>query len=457
MIIDYLEQPKVIDITHKNVANIKSDNIVAFTYAAPGAMGDGGALIVGCKDKDFKIYYINTYYNKDAFLVDKVFNGFLNPFMDNADIIKVEDETIINYLGDVKGFEYIPMGFGNSFYIRSECLKEFRLMCTNFIPEIFNCRGTLFRKQTVVMNLFFNDKLSEYKDNILKFTPTIMGAIIGDIVGSRFEFKPHKSKDFELFYSVSENKIPKTVSEYKNGCRFTDDTVMTVAIAKAFLDYREGENDLSQLAIDNMKALGKKYPFAGYGNNFNRWINLPMTEPYNSYGNGSAMRISAAAYYADNLTHLHELVDKVTAITHNHPEGIKGARAVADCIWLALRRESKQSIRKYIERNYYNLDFDYYNLIANYSFDETCQGSVPQAIFAFLISTSFVDAIRTAVSMGGDADTMAAIAGSIAGAYYGVPENLINEAKQYLTKDLLKIIEKFDSVQYILAKSQNDI
>ena len=186
---------------------IKSENIVTFTYAAPGAMGDGGALIVGYKDKDFKIYYINTYYNKDTLLVDKVFNGFLKPFMDDADIIKVEDETTINYLGDVKGFEYIPMGFGNSFYIRSEYLNEFRLMCTNFIPEIFNCRGILFRKQTVVMNLFFNDKLSEYKDNILKFTPTIMGAIIGDVVGSRFEFAPHKSKDFELFYSVSENKI----------------------------------------------------------------------------------------------------------------------------------------------------------------------------------------------------------------------------------------------------------
>ena len=160
-----MEQPKVIDITHKNVANIKSDNIVAFTYAAPAAMGDGGALIVGCKDKDFKIYYINTYYNKDTFLVDKIFNGFLKPFMDNANIIKVEDETIINYLGDVKGFEYIPMGFGNSFYIRSEYLKEFRLMCINFMPEIFNCRGTLFRKQTVVMNLFFNSELKQQKEN----------------------------------------------------------------------------------------------------------------------------------------------------------------------------------------------------------------------------------------------------------------------------------------------------
>ena len=264
---------------------------------------------------------------------------------------------------------------------------------------------------------------------------TIMGAIIGDIVGSRFEFNPIKSKDFEFF---------------NNGDKFTDDTVMTVAIAQSLLEYKAKSGDLSGLAIKNMKAYGKRYPHAGYGGKFRKWLAQPLAEPYGSFGNGSAMRISALAYAAQDLEELHELVDKVTVVTHNHPEGIKGARAVADCIWLAFNGKTKQEIKQYVEDNYYKLDFDYDELVANYSFDVTCQGSVPQSIYAFLISDSFEDTIRTAVSMGGDADTMAAIAGAIAGAYYGVPEVLVDEAKKYLTKDMLEVVEMYDTMLNLL-------
>ena len=275
------------------------------------------------------------------------------------------------------------------------------------------------------MEQFFID------EDALRDKETIMGAIIGDVAGSRFEFNPIKSKDFNFF--SNENK-------------FTDDTVMTVAIAQALLEHKANNGDLSELAIKNMKAYGNRYSHAGYGGRFRKWLADPLAQPYGSFGNGSAMRISALAYAAKDLDELHEMVDKVTVVTHNHPEGIKGARAVADCIWLAFNGKSKQEIKQYVEDNYYKLDFDYDEIVANYSFDVTCQGSVPQSIYAFLISDSFEDTIRTAISMGGDADTMAAIAGSIAGAYYVIPEKMIIWAKKHLPVDMLEVIEVYDTM-----------
>ena len=255
----------------------------------------------------------------------------------------------------------------------------------------------------------------------------MLGAIIGDIVGSRFEYWGYKTKVFDLF--TEENS-------------FTDDTVMTLAIGKSLLECNGNYLDLDQKVTQNMIELGKKYPYAGYGNMFYNWI-MYRHEPYNSFGNGSAMRVSAVPYFAKSLDEVIWMSNTVTAVTHNHPEGIKGAEAVAVAIWMALNKKSKEEIKNYIQSKYYNLDFDFQDLIQNYSFNITCQGSVPQSIFAFLISDSYEDTIRTAISMGGDTDTMAAIAGSIAEAYYGIPDNLIQNAKKYLDNYQLKIINNF--------------
>ena len=260
---------------------------------------------------------------------------------------------------------------------------------------------------------------------------TIMGAIIGDIVGSRFEFNPIKSKDFEFF---------------NNGDKFTDDTVMTVAIAQSLLEYKAKSGDLSGLAIKNMKAYGKRYPHAGYGGKFRKWLAQPLAEPYGSFGNGSAMRISALAYAAQDLEELHELVDKVTVVTHNHPEGIRGAQAVAAAIFMARMGKSKEDIQEYIEDKYvYDLNRTVEDIVEDgYSFDSTCQGSVPEAIIAFLDGENYEDVIRKAIYLGGDADTQAAIAGSIAEAFYKLPNHVHIYVNKYVDEPLLEIINKFN-------------
>ncbi len=273
----------------------------------------------------------------------------------------------------------------------------------------------------------------------------MLGAIIGDIVGSRFEFKPIKTKDFELFENNEnfrkDGRI--TLGYFIKGSRFTDDTVMTVAIGKTLLDCNGDYSDLSQSAIANMKYFGRKYPFIGYGAMFSNWLMSSDSKPYNSFGNGSAMRISPVPYFAKSIDEVKSLTRAVTIVTHNHPDGIKGAEAVAVCIWLALQGTTKDKIKQYIENNYYKLDFDYNDLVTNYTFDETCQGSVPQAIYCFLVSDSYEDAIRTAVSIGGDADTIAAIAGAIAEAYYGIPRQLELQVYDFLTYDFIDIINRF--------------
>ncbi len=331
-------------------------------------------------------------------------------------------------------------------FVREQFYEDFVNVGKYINIFMFDSRGLLFRDQTIVMNVCFNDELKEFKDNIKNLKKSALGAIIGDVVGSRFEFHPHKSKEFDLF--TDNDCISKdgklTLGYFVKGCRFTDDTVMTLAVAKSLIECNGNYDDLRKVTIKNMQELGRKYPLVGYGNNFNTWLNIPEPTPYNSYGNGSAMRISSVPYFARNFDELHDMVEKVTDITHNHPEGMKGAKAVADCIWFALLNHSKKEIKEYIEREYYKLDFNYDELVKNYSFDETCQGSVPQAIYAFLISNSFEDTIRTVISMGGDSDTMGAIAGAIAGAYYGIPEEIIKKVKEFLTDDLLEITEDFE-------------
>ncbi|SNU08201.1 ADP-ribosylglycohydrolase [Lachnospiraceae bacterium] len=257
----------------------------------------------------------------------------------------------------------------------------------------------------------------------------MIGAIIGDVVGSRFEWHNHKSKDFDLF---------------KRKCHVTDDSVMSLAIALSIMQCEGDYSDLSAKAIENMQGLGKIYIKAGYGGNFIKWIMSKNPKPYNSYGNGSAMRVSACGYAAKSIKEAKELSAKVTEVTHNHPEGMKGAEAVAVAIFLARKGKSMDKIRKHITENYYKIDFTLDEIRDGYEFDVSCQGSVPVAFEAFFESTSFEDAIRNAISVGGDSDTIGAITGSIAEAYYGVPEEIIGSVIKNLDSLQMKILYYFE-------------
>lgn len=254
----------------------------------------------------------------------------------------------------------------------------------------------------------------------------MVGAIVGDIVGSRFEFDNIKTKEFELF---------------DGNCMFTDDTVMTIAVWKALSEYGR-HKDFKKHLINTMHEVGNKYLNCGYGGLFLDWISYRETKPYNSCGNGSAMRVSSVGWYAQTLTEAEELAKITAEVTHNHPEGIKGAEAVAGTIYLARTGSTKEEIKQYIEEKYYALDFTLDEIRLTYGFEATCQRSVPQAIQAFLEATDFEDAIRNAISIGGDSDTIAAITGSIAEAFYGVDEELRETALSYLDDYLLDIYEE---------------
>ena len=255
------------------------------------------------------------------------------------------------------------------------------------------------------------------------------GAIIGDVVGSRFEFDNYKSKDFEMFHTE---------------CDFTDDSVMTLAIAKALTqhetitDYEAFKKELVQV----MHEVGRRYPQCGYGGRFLEWMMYNRTEPYNSYGNGSAMRVSPVGWFADSLEECEKLAAATAEVTHNHPEGIKGAVSVAGAIYLARTGHGMDEIKEYAGR-FYRINFTLDEIREDYDFYEICQKSVPQAFEAFFESTSFEDTIRNAISIGGDSDTIAAIAGSIAEAYYGVDEDMKETALSYLDDYLLEIAENF--------------
>lgn len=267
----------------------------------------------------------------------------------------------------------------------------------------------------------------------------MIGAIIGDIAGSRFEFNNHRSKIFELF---------------ADSCEPTDDSIMTIAAAKAIMETEKIKNAsglskneyyslLEKMAIKYMQEIGRKYPNCGYGGSFAWWIFSSNPKPYNSFGNGAAMRVSPAGFAACTENEARELSRAITVITHNHPEGIKGAEAVAVSIFMARKGSTKEQIRKKITDSYYTLDFTIDEIRDTYQFNETCQGSVPQSIEAFLESDGFEDAVRIAVSAGGDSDTLAAITGSIAQAYYGVPEVLENKALSFLDDRLLAIYNEW--------------
>lgn len=246
----------------------------------------------------------------------------------------------------------------------------------------------------------------------------MLGAIIGDIIGSVYEWNNIKTKDFPLF-------MPD--------CFFTDDTVMTIAIAEGLMN-----GGTSKEFIVAMKKYGRMYPDAGYGGRFGSWLFSEDTKPYNSWGNGSAMRVSPVAWFYDSLLEVEKHAEISASVTHNHPEGIKGAQATAAAIFLARKGKSKDDIKEYIESKYgYDLSRSLDDIRPSYIFNESCQGTVPEAIIAFLESTDFEDAIRNAISLGGDSDTLAAITGSIAEGAYGVPEIIKEKALSILDEDLL--------------------
>ena len=262
------------------------------------------------------------------------------------------------------------------------------------------------------------------------------GAILGDMIGAPYEFdRGAKTKDFPLF---------------SQGSRFTDDTVMTIAVADALLEVGDAaeEDVVCAAAARAMQAWGRRYPRVGYGGLFRRWLASEEPEPYGSFGNGSAMRVAAAGWLYDTLEVTREVARQTAIVTHNHPEGIKGAEVTASAIFLAREGKPKEEIRDYIVREFgYDLSRTLDEIRPHYSMDAPCPGSVPEAVISFLESTDFEDAVRNAVSIGGDTDTVACIAGSIAEAFYGVSESLKEECRSRLPQKMLAVLDAFDEAR----------
>lgn len=268
----------------------------------------------------------------------------------------------------------------------------------------------------------------------------MIGAIIGDIVGSRFEFIDHSGKDFPLF---------------EKGCCITDDTLMTLAVACALFFSKGNYSELGATTIETMKYVAEGHENAGWGGMFYKWLFEGQTRPMHSYGNGAGMRISPVGWIADSEKEVKELSAKITEISHNHPEGMKGAEAIAMAVYLARIGVDKQTIRHRMAEYYPKLNdtsFRIKNIMGKYGYDEdgawvTCQGSIPQALIAFFDGNNFEDVIRNAVGIGGDSDTIGAMAGSIAEAYYGVPVELEEQALEYLDSTQKNIYYAFNKIK----------
>lgn len=259
----------------------------------------------------------------------------------------------------------------------------------------------------------------------------MIGAILGDMIGAPYEFdRGSKTKEFPLFSRKSE---------------FTDDSVMTIAVAEALMDtLGKTDDEIKTALVASMQKWGKRYPDAGYGGMFYRWLREKDPEPYGSFGNGSAMRVSSAGWLFETLEETKHMARLTAEVTHNHPEGIKGAESIAAAIFLARTGNSKEEIKDYIIREFgYDLSRTCDEIRPDYHHVETCQQTVPEAITAFMEGTDFEDVIRTAVSLGGDCDTLTCIAGSIAEAFYGIPDDIIEECKKRLPTDMIEVLDRF--------------
>ncbi len=250
----------------------------------------------------------------------------------------------------------------------------------------------------------------------------MLGSIVGDIVGSIYEFNNHRSKDFPLF---------------GEDCKFTDDTVLTIAVADCLMSNGN--------YAEYIKNYARKYTGRGYGGRFRQWVSSESMEPYNSWGNGSAMRVSAVGFAYNDLATIMLESQRSAEVTHNHPQGVRGAQATAVAIFMARQGQSKDEIRETIAKSFgYDLNRTVDEIRPVYVFNESCQGTVPEAIIAFLESTDFEDAIRNAVSLGGDTDTLTCITGGIAEAFYGgVPKDIADKALSYLDDNMRNIVENF--------------
>lgn len=268
-----------------------------------------------------------------------------------------------------------------------------------------------------------NNKLKENNHSLIY-------AIIGDVIGSIYEFHPHKSTDIEM-------------TNFR--MFFTDDTVMSVAVADWILTDKELSKET---LVNKMQHWGHRYPHAGYGGMFSQWLRTDNPQPYNSFGNGSAMRVSAVGFAFSTLEETLEIAKRSAEVTHNHPEGIKGAQATAAAIFMARNGSSKEEIKNYITESFgYDLNRTCDEIRPYYEFNETCQHTVPESIIAFLESKDYEEAIKLTISLGADADTMGAITGAIAGAYYNsVPVNLYEFAMNKLAADIKKVVLDFDTV-----------
>lgn len=257
----------------------------------------------------------------------------------------------------------------------------------------------------------------------------MLGALVGDIIGSVYEFHNTKSTDFELF---------------RKNSRFTDDSVMTLAVAKWLLEDIE---HTSFYLVNCMQELGLRYPSAGYGGRFVRWLYERNPQPYNSWGNGAGMRVSPVGLYAKTLDEALKLAEITASVSHNHPEGVKGAQAIAASVFLAKDGRSKAEIKEYVENTFgYDLNRTIEEIRPQYEFTESCQGSVPEAIIAFLEGNSFEEVIRLAISLGGDSDTIACMAGAIAACVYPIPDEIAERCNLVLTEDLRVIKDRFIEV-----------
>ena len=270
------------------------------------------------------------------------------------------------------------------------------------------------------------------------------GTILGDIIGSTYEYSEIKRKDFPLF---------------PRGSDITDDSIMAIAVARALLEWKQDGGDLEVLMVSHMQALGQEYPhpMGAYGFNFNRWLRSRNPEPYYSCGNGSAMRAGACGLLARDVAEALELAEASAVVTHNHPEGIKGAQATAAAIAMAKQGCAKEEIRDYIHTFFYPMTRTCEEIRKTYRFEPTCQKTVPEAITAFLESVDFEDAIRTAISLGGDADTIGAITGAIAWTYYRAQnggkltedmEQLKAKAQSYMPRDFIETAEEIDALAW---------
>ena len=428
------------DIVEREISNellkqLSIESIKVVGFAEVGAQGDSQYVLL-LSDNGSRVFrdegHFWVMHNGERYgsgvNIEDVYKvvPFLKDFLGNS----IESTKRGHFKFEKGEWIHLDAIFGNHLFIRSGMIKEF-IERFEKIPNAFLAHEGI----EVAINMLRGTQSAADRDG------SIIGAIVGDIAGSRFEFHNRKTKEFSLLVSRGEEE---------RHCYFTDDTVMTLAVAQAIIDWRTNgsgdRTDLSAAAVSRMQEFGRRYPHAGYGGAFRRWLEASRPQPYNSWGNGSAMRVSACGWAGRTLDEVKAMSCAVTEVTHNHPEGIKGAEATAVCVFLARQGKSKDEIKAYVSEHYYPLDFTLDDIRAGYSFDVSCQGSVPQALEAFFESTSFEDAIRNAISIGGDSDTIGAICGAAAEAFYGVPDEIRAKAMTFLPRHLLGVLERAESV-----------